>query len=187
MNELERSLRSQMGDRNFEACYRSAFGRLRADRKAGDFPSHQVVMLLVQSMLRMEQSGYDENTPMFDPFGSQGVHTPEPDSVRIIQGSKSPSSSNSTTSSGGCYIATAVYGSYNCPQVWTLRRYRDNTLFKTWYGRSFIRIYYAISPTLVLWFGETKWFQRLWKNRLDNFVRHLQKNGVDDMPYVDKF
>ena len=25
----------------------------------------------------------------------------------------------------GCYIATCVYGSYDCPQVWILRRYRD--------------------------------------------------------------
>ena len=31
----------------------------------------------------------------------------------------------------GCYIATAVYGSYDCPQVWTLRRYRDYTLAET--------------------------------------------------------
>ena len=47
-------------------------------------------------------------------------------------------------SSGGCYVATCVYGSYDCPQVWTLRRYRDYTLVKTWYGRSFIRTYYTI-------------------------------------------
>lgn len=28
----------------------------------------------------------------------------------------------------GCYVATAVYHSYNCPQVWTLRRFRDGVL-----------------------------------------------------------
>ena len=33
--------------------------------------------------------------------------------------------------SGGCYVATAVYGSYDCPEVWTLRRYRDYTLAAT--------------------------------------------------------
>ena len=42
--------------------------------------------------------------------------------------------------SDGCYVATAVYGSYDCPQVWTLRRFRDNALAKTWYGRACIRI-----------------------------------------------
>ena len=30
--------------------------------------------------------------------------------------------------SGGGYIATCVYDSYDGPPVWTLRRYRDNTL-----------------------------------------------------------
>ena len=45
--------------------------------------------------------------------------------------------------SGGCYVATAVYGSYDCPQVWTLRRYRDFALAETWHGRAFIHLYYA--------------------------------------------
>lgn len=57
---------------------------------------------------------------------------------------------------GGCYVATCVYGSYDCPQVWTLRRYRDYTLAETWYGRAFIHTYYAISPTIVRWFGTTQ-------------------------------
>ena len=30
-------------------------------------------------------------------------------------------------SNGACYVATAVYGSYDCPEVWTLRRFRDYT------------------------------------------------------------
>ena len=55
----------------------------------------------------------------------------------------------------GCYIATAVYGSYDCPQVWTLRRFRDHTLAASWYGRTFLHAYYAVSPTLVKWFGRT--------------------------------
>lgn len=88
--------------------------------------------------------------------------------------------------SGGCYVATCVYGSYDCPQVWTLRRYRDNTLGSTWYGRLFIRTYYAISPTLVKWFGKTKWFKRLWKGKLDRMVARLQANGVESTPYEDK-
>ena len=91
-----------------------------------------------------------------------------------------------TPPKGGCYVATCVYGSYDCPQVWTLRRYRDNTLGSTWYGRAFIRTYYAISPTLVKWFGETKWFKKMWKGRLDKMVAKLQNYGVEDTPYEDK-
>ena len=71
---------------------------------------------------------------------------------------------------GGCYVATAVYGSYDCPQVWLLRRYRDFSLAKTSYGRAFIKIYYAISPTLVRWFGNTAWFKNMWKSPLDKLI-----------------
>lgn len=91
-----------------------------------------------------------------------------------------------TQAAGGCYVATCVYGSYDCPQVWTLRRYRDNTLGSTWYGRAFIRTYYAISPTLVKWFGKTKWFKKMWKGKLDRMVKKLQNNGVESTPYDDK-
>lgn len=86
----------------------------------------------------------------------------------------------------GCYVATCVYGSYDCPQVWTLRRFRDYTLAENWYGRAFIKAYYAVSPTLVKWFGHTKWFKRMWKGRLDSMVAKLNAEGVEDTPYQDK-
>lgn len=86
----------------------------------------------------------------------------------------------------GCYVATAVYGSYDCPAVWTLRRYRDYTLAKTFYGRIFIRLYYAVSPTFVKWFGETQWFKNMWKGKLDRMVLKLQSQGVESTPYEDK-
>ena len=92
----------------------------------------------------------------------------------------------SNNSSGGCYVATAVYGSYDCPEVWTLRRYRDYTLAETWYGRSFIHIYYMISPTLVKWFGKTVWFKNMWKPKLDRIVYRLNAEGVKNTPYQDK-
>lgn len=88
--------------------------------------------------------------------------------------------------SGGCYVATAVYGSYDCPEVWTLRRYRDYTLAETWYGRAFIKTYYAVSPTIVKWFGNTAWFSRMWKGPLDRMVKKLQEQGFENTPYDDK-
>lgn len=88
--------------------------------------------------------------------------------------------------SGGCYVATCVYGSYDCPQVWTLRRYRDYTLAETWYGRTFIHIYYSVSPTIVKLFGNTKWFKKMWKCKLDKIVADLQANGVENTPYNDR-
>lgn len=87
--------------------------------------------------------------------------------------------------SSGCYVATAVYGSYDCPQVWTLRRYRDTKLAKTWYGRCFIYTYYAISPTIVKWFGDTNWFKKIWRGKLDSMVNKLNKSGIENTPYND--
>lgn len=90
------------------------------------------------------------------------------------------------TSSSGCYIATAVYGSYDCPEVWVLRRYRDYTLSEIWYGRLFIKYYYTISPTIVKWFGKMDCFGSLGRTILDKFVDRLYKNGVNNTPYQDK-
>ena len=86
----------------------------------------------------------------------------------------------------GCYIATCVYGSYDCPEVWTLRRFRDYKLASSWLGRSFIHTYYVISPTIVRWFGKTKWFNHFWKGKLDRMANHLQKKGYQDTPYYDR-
>lgn len=97
-----------------------------------------------------------------------------------------PSFHDDIPTAGACYVATCVYGSYDCPPVWTLRRYRDYTLGETWYGRAFIRTYYAISPTLVKWFGKTKWFKNMWKPKLDRMVKRLNDEGVEDTPYNDR-
>ena len=107
-------------------------------------------------------------------------------SVQESPAAQTPTSTAAQSNTGGCYVATCVYGSYDCPQVWTLRRYRDDTLGSTWYGRLLIRTYYAISPTLVRWFGKTNWFKKFWKGKLDRMVAKLQSNGVEDTPYEDK-
>ena len=104
-------------------------------------------------------------------------------SFEVISGSDIK---NDPSIAGGCYVATAVYGSYDCPEVWTLRRYRDNTLAESIFGRAFIHTYYAISPTLVKWFGKTQWFKTLFKGKLDKMVKSLNEKGIEDTPYEDK-
>lgn len=93
----------------------------------------------------------------------------------------------SQKSDSGCYIATAVYGSYDCPEVWTLRRYRDEMLDNTMFGRMFIRCYYAISPTMVKWFGTRDWFKRVCLKPLNRWVSDLNKKGFNNTPYIDKY
>ena len=107
--------------------------------------------------------------------------------IQFMDGSEETvSGSQIEVQKNSCYVATAVYGSYDCPQVWTLRRYRDYTLAETWYGRAFIRLYYAVSPTLVKRFGHMEWSKKMWKPKLDKMVEKLNRNGVANTPYEDK-
>ncbi len=85
----------------------------------------------------------------------------------------------------GCYVATCVYGSYDCPEVWVLRRYRDRSLAATRRGRLFIRLYYTVSPSLVRLFGEKRFFRSFFKKLLDRKVASLREQGVDGTPYRD--
>lgn len=84
---------------------------------------------------------------------------------------------------GGCFVATAVYGSYDCPEVWVLRRFRDHSLISTRIGRAFVRAYYLTSPTAVR-FGGTP-LRVVAQHPLSLLVRVLRARGVADTPYVD--
>jgi hypothetical protein len=64
---------------------------------------------------------------------------------------------------GGCLIATATYGTELAPQVQFLREIRDNTLFTTTSGTSFMMgfntIYYSFAPTISDWERENPIFK----------------------------
>lgn len=90
-----------------------------------------------------------------------------------------------TETKKGCYIATCVYGSYDCPQVWVLRRFRDNVLQNSFFGRLFIKLYYRISPSVVSSIHSCKPFISLCRKWLDLLVNKLRAKGFEDTPYND--
>jgi hypothetical protein len=77
---------------------------------------------------------YSPNKSIFDSYYN---------SVKILY------AEDSAEDSGGCYIATMVYGDYDHPQVMILRQFRDNVLDKSSFGKWFIKMYYHYSPELV--------------------------------------
>ena len=74
----------------------------------------------------------------------------------------------------GCYIATMVYGDYNAPEVKVLRNFRDTSLKATWIGRSFISVYYWLSPKFVRIFKNNKAVNTTIKKILDSLVDRLK-------------
>lgn len=82
------------------------------------------------------------------------------------------------SSGGGCYIATAVYGSYEHPSVMVLRQFRDEQLLSTAPGRMFVSGYYAVSPTFARYFSSVSWLNSRARNLLDRFVEHLERKAL---------
>lgn len=79
------------------------------------------------------------------------------------------------SSGGGCYIATAVYGSYDAPEVMVLRHYRDTVLAETWYGRAFIKAYYLCSPPIANWLKDATRINSVVRRWLNAIVNKLQE------------
>ena len=76
-------------------------------------------------------------------------------------------------SEGGCYIATMAYGDYNHENVIILRKFRDNILNKYFFGRIFIKVYYKLSPKLVLLLKGSERINSYIKKTLNLFVKML--------------
>lgn len=87
---------------------------------------------------------------------------------------------NQAKRSTRCYIATQVYGNPFHPSVCILREYRDNTLSKYLLGRMFIRIYYIISPHLIVFIKSNQWIEKFIKKRLDKIVDNNSNNNSNN-------
>lgn len=75
----------------------------------------------------------------------------------------------------GCYIATAVYGSYCAPEVLVLRKFRDVVLRRYSYGNMFVKIYYWLSPSFAKRLKHLQIINNMVKVILDKLVVYLQK------------
>lgn len=83
-------------------------------------------------------------------------------------------SNKTETNKEGCYIATAVYGGYDKPEVQVLRKYRDNVLRRTFLGRIFIKLYYLLSPGMARKLKEHRRLNAEIKKILDKIVYKLE-------------
>lgn len=92
-----------------------------------------------------------------------------------VRGREQHLAESQASKQSGCYIATAVYGSYDSPAVMSLRRFRDQRLSRSPLGRGMIRVYYAVSPGLASHFAGATTLNRITKRALDGIVRKLDE------------
>lgn len=93
--------------------------------------------------------------------------------LQHVEGELAPLEAQQSKSQGACYVATAVYGSYDAPEVQVLRRFRDDKLQQSMLGRAFIRGYYKASPPLARRLENATTANRLVRRSLDVLVERL--------------
>ncbi|MCH2112739.1 MAG: DUF1565 domain-containing protein, partial [Planctomycetes bacterium] len=60
----------------------------------------------------------------------------------------------------GCFVATAAHGAYDAQSVLKLRRFRDDYLAATTFGRTLIRSYYRWGPSWAAWIEDRPWARK---------------------------
>lgn len=73
-----------------------------------------------------------------------------------------------------CFIATSTYSDPLHPQVLLLTRFRDEVLEKSFLGRSFIWIYYKVSPPIANFLDKNPHLKPTSRNLLDRVAKKVQ-------------
>ena len=139
-------------------------------------------------------SGQPEPTPEPDPEPEpepeptpepEPEPTPEPEpeeptcgaGTQLVNGICQVVATEPKDDDSGCLIATAAYGTELAPQVQLLREIRDNTLFSTTSGTSFMTgfntLYYSFAPTVADWERENPMFKETVKTLITPMLSTL--------------
>jgi hypothetical protein len=158
--------------------------------KMGDFSNLRLIinsaleasnLIGTLDMLSQQRSHYSTNHATLKSISTQltpartSYSSPSSSSSTSSRPSSSPASStNPSGGSSGCYIATMVYGDYDHPQVLVLRKFRDNVLDSSSFGKMFIKVYYDYSPKIVERLKNNRSINTIIRKILDQFIKFIK-------------
>ena len=175
-------------EKNFELTYEnkiSLFGNVDIKRilVPKDFTIKNKVEAKIVLLLFLRGVGYRGysinealNTVCIEEFVNKYVHYIESDNRPIYVNGENVLDKLKNTAREGCYIATAVYYSYDAPEVRKLRSFRDETLNKSMFGRLLIKIYYSLSPPMARRLIRMRRLNSAVRCFLDKIVEQISRN-----------
>ena len=119
-----------------------------------------------------------QGTSTSDPAGANGVFEMLVDNVYVED------HDGSSGSGGGCFIATAAYGSYLDPHVVTLRNFRDQHLLTNSVGMWLVELYYRHSPPLADYIRQREALRRLVRSGLAIVIYSIEYPTVTGLIFL---
>ena len=96
----------------------------------------------------------------------------------VIEGTTLQFTTATPSPFGGCFIATAAYGTPTAKQIDVLREFRDVVLLKSTAGSQFVSLYYQLSPPIADFIAENEVLRTLVRELLiDPIVWVVQATG----------
>lgn len=138
---------NESGVKGYRVYYGTSAGSYLAPIDVGNVTSYELTGLSNGTTYYMAISAYDYAG---NAGGLSSEVSQSPQEVRGIAGLKS---------TGGCFIATAAYGSYEERHVKVLREFRDRYLLTNIPGSAFVSLYYTASPPIADFITEHTWLK----------------------------
>ena len=164
---------SMPGSYNFDYITGSS-SKASSLSRAGKSYSIEFVSIYGHEVSYREVCRYDDNERTTTGFKTTYYTNVDGDISSLLKNEKEK---------GNCFVATYVYGTYDCPEIWILRRFRDLFLKKYMLGRLFISFYYFISPQLLLFCGNNRLFAYISKKLVGLLVKKIKDIGIDNTYY----